>query len=128
MSDRSDLSEDHFSGAEGVRVGNYTLEKYLGHGSFGVIWGVAGKSVALKIGREEDSGDREVRMLRAMEPQNNVIHLHEDFIFDGRLVLVIDRMQMDLFDYMENYHFDRLDAVKQIAYGIRHISAAGIVH
>lgn len=128
MSDRSDLSEDHFSGAEGIRVGDYTLENYLGHGSFGVIWGVVGKKVALKIGREDDIGDREVRMLRAIEPHNNVIRLHEDFISDGRLVLVIDRMESDLFNYIENYHFDRFDAVQQIAFGIRHISAAGVVH
>ena len=67
-------------------------------------------------------------MLRAMDPHENVIRLHEDFIFDGRLVLVIDRMKTDLFNYMQEYHFDRLDAVRQIAYGIRHMSTAGIVH
>ena len=128
MSDRSDLSEDHFAGEEGAQVGNYTLQNYLGHGSFGVIWGAVGKRVALKIGREEDAGDREVRMLRAMEPHENVIRLHEDFIFDGRLVLVIDRMETDLSEYLHDYHFDRLDAVRQIAYGIRHMSAAGVVH
>lgn len=128
MSDLSVLSEDHFAGETGAQVGSYTLDDYLGNGSFGVIWGVVGRQVALKIGREEDAGDREVRMLRAMESHENVIRLHEDFIFDGRLVLVIDRMKTDLFEYIQEYHFDRLNAVKQIAYGIRHMSVAGVVH
>ena len=123
----SELSEDHFHAEPGDMIRDYELGEMLGHGSFGVIWS-SGDSTAVKIGREEDGGDREIRMLRAMEPHDNVIRLHEHFLHEGRLVLVMERMQTDLFEFINEYNFDRMDAVKQIALGIQHISSAGVVH
>ena len=128
MSDRSDLSEDHFAGEEGAQVGNYTLQNYLGHGSFGVIWGAVGKRVALKIGREEDAGDREVRMrgrwslMKTSYGSTRTLFSTEDLFLSS---IVWRRTSSE---YLHDYHFDRLDAVRQIAYGIRHMSAAGVVH
>ena len=50
MSDNlSVLSEDHYAGETGAQVGNYTLQDYLGHGSFGVIWGLLGNESHLKL-------------------------------------------------------------------------------
>ena len=133
-SEDSELSEGHFEGEEGTVVRDYCLSKMLGHGSYGVVWSAVKTSndtqVALKIGRLEDVSDRETRMLTLVGSHENVIRLFDHFIWDARVVMVMDKMDMDLFTLQHDHgdEFDKKDVCRQMCCGLQHLHAAGVVH
>ncbi|MBD53392.1 MAG: hypothetical protein CL450_08935 [Acidimicrobiaceae bacterium] len=132
-SEDSELSEGHFEGEEGTVVRGYKLSEMLGHGSYGVVWSAVkasdDTSVALKIGRLEDVSDRETRMLTLVGSHENVIRLFDHFIWDARVVMVVDKMDMDLFTLQRDYDdFDGKDICRQMCRGLQHLHAAGVVH
>jgi len=138
----SELSEGHFVGEEGNTVRNYCLQGFLGHGSYGVVWSAFNTTqlyssanpeetaVALKIGRSENISDRETRMLELVsDPHHeNVIRLFDHFMWDSRVVMVLDKMDMDLFTMRRDYEFDQKSICVQMCRGLAHLHAHGVVH
>lgn len=138
LSETSELSEGHFLGEEGHTVRNYCLQDFLGHGSYGVVWSAFNTgpanpdetAVALKIGRSENISDRETRMLGLVSNPHheNVIRLFEHFMWDSRVVMVLDKMDMDLFTLRRDYEFDQKSICVQMCRGLAHLHAHDVVH
>ena len=54
--------------------------------------------------------------------------MYDAFVWNKRNIMVVDAMDVDLFTLRRDYRFDRFDACRQIAAGLAHIHACGIVH
>src|SRR5687768_17498356 len=87
---------------EGTRVGDYTIEGFLGAGAMGEVYAgrhpVIGKRVAIKVLKRELAADPEAaeRFIREARAVNQVDHANVVDVFtigrlaDGRLYLVMD--------------------------------------
>jgi serine/threonine protein kinase len=140
-SEESVLSKDQYFGEEDEEIGDYYLIRYIGSGSFGVVWRASKKEdddaiVALKISRKDELSDREVRMLKLVGEHPNIVTLFQSFEFDGgrRIVLAMNLMKTTLFDYRRTFEDKILppdearETSRQLLEAARHLEEVNIVH
>jgi len=58
----------------------------------------------------------------------NVIRLFDHFMWDSRVVMVLDKMDMDLFTMRRDYEFDQKHICVQMCRGLAHLHVHGVVH
>ena len=135
------LSKDQYLGEEDEEIGDYYLIKYIGSGSFGVVWKASRKEndddiVALKISRKDELSDREVRMLKAVGDHPYIVKLYSAFEFDEgrRIVMAMNLMETNLFDYRRAFS-DKIvpdreakEMTRQLLKALVHLEKVNVVH
>ena len=135
------LSENQYMGEEDEEVGDYYLVRYIGSGSFGVVWKATRKEdddavVAVKISRKDELSDREVRILSLLGEHPNIVSLYDAFQFDDdrRFVLVMNLMRSNLFDFMRKFSEKKVPVnvaksiTRQLLLALQHLATHKVVH
>lgn len=99
-------------------VGKYVLKKKLGHGSSGYVWLATDttdpeQTVVVKIipltGWRKHEFEREIAACENIKHQN-VVRLYESFILNKHGILVMEKLDRDLLDFLDDYTITEAEA------------------
>ncbi|MCW8141940.1 MAG: serine/threonine protein kinase, partial [Planctomycetota bacterium] len=121
-----------------MQIGRYSLEAELGRGGMGVVYRArdpAGRAVALKLLSAAADAGRVLRFVREGELAARLRHpaivvVHEAFVHEGRPVLVQELVAGPTLDqaWRALPRAARVELVRQVAHGVAHAHARGVVH
>jgi len=122
----------------GMEVDGYTLVKKLGQGSSGYVWlgrdDVSSEEVVIKVipleGWRKEEFQREANaMSRLQHP--NVLKMYKQFQQDATGILVLEKLDSDLLDFLDEYTVDESEArmmFRQILAGVHHLHKNCFAH
>ena len=123
----------------GTQVGKYILLNAIGEGASGLVYAATHKytkkSYVLKLVPLNNSWfrkeyEQEVQALSEIE-HNNIVALVDHFTFKSVGVLVLERMSMDLLDYIEKRELcidDIKEIFRQICHAIKYLHDNNMAH
>merc|ERR1712137_685587 len=122
----------------GMEVDGHTLVKKLGQGSSGYVWlgrdDAGGQEVVIKVipleGWRKEEFEREANaMSRLHHP--NVLKMYKQFQQDATGILVLEKLDSDLLDFLDEYTVDESEArmmFRQILAGVHHLHKNCFAH
>ena len=122
----------------GGRAYDDTLVKKLGQGSSGFVWVAkadnSGEEAVLKfvplVGWRKEEFERELRAFKTLQ-HPNILRLHKNYIQGTEGVLVIERLDRDLLDFLDGFQISEAEGkliFKQILRGIDHLHSNNCAH